>query len=186
MVMKKRAAMELTTSSLVVIVLAMSMLILGLILMKTIFDSAKYNVDEINNKVKDQIGQLFVEDQEVVVYLSGKTAKIKQGKEFGIAFGVKNLKQSSQQQPIFSYEIVTASNDGELMEHCGVTKEEAESWIWPGQTNPSFELAPGEIYCGLAKFNIPKGSAICTIRYNLIVKADNQAYSTELFDVEIK
>ena len=184
--MKKRAAMELTTSSLVVIVLAMSMLILGLILMKTIFDSGKYNVDEINSKVKGEIGKLFTEDQEVVIYLSDRTAKIKQGKEFGVAFGIKNLKQGSSQDSTFSYEII--ASDEELEERCGVTKEEAESWIYPGRTSPSsgIGIGAGDIFCGKATFLVPKGSTICIVRYNLIVKADNQAYSTELFDVEIK
>lgn len=183
MVIKKRAAMELTTSSLVVIVLAMSMLILGLLLMKTIFDSAKYNVDEINDKVRSQIGKLFVEDQEVVVYLSAGTAKIKQGKESGVAFGIKNLREGNQQVN-FAYEIV--ASDSELEERCGVTKAQAESWIYPGRTDSLFELGPGEIYYGLAKFLIPKGSTICTVRYSLIVKVNNNPYKTKIFDVEIK
>jgi len=181
--MKKRAAMELTTSSLVVIVLAMSMLILGLILMKTIFDSAKYNVDEINNKVRDQIGKLFVEDQEVVIYLSGRTAKIKQNENFGVAFGIKDLRQGNTGPSIFSYEII--ADDSELESRCGVTKVQAESWIYPGQTD-TFELAPGEIYYGFGTFLIPKGSTRCTVRYSLVVKLNGNAYKTEIFDVEIK
>ena len=45
----KKGAMELSIGTIVIIVLAMSMLILGLVLIKTIFVGAKYNVDTIED-----------------------------------------------------------------------------------------------------------------------------------------
>ena len=45
--MQKRGAMELSIGTIVIIVLAMSMLILGLVLIRTIFTGAKYNIDTI-------------------------------------------------------------------------------------------------------------------------------------------
>ena len=53
MVLNKKAAMELSIGTIVIIVLAMSMLILGLVLIKTIFSGAKYNIDTMNDKVRN-------------------------------------------------------------------------------------------------------------------------------------
>jgi hypothetical protein len=53
----KRGALELSIGTVVIIVLAMSMLILGLVLVKNIFSGAKYNIDQLNDKVTDEINQ---------------------------------------------------------------------------------------------------------------------------------
>ena len=55
----KKGAIELSIGTIVIVVLAMSMLILGLVLVRTIFAGATYNVQQMNDKVKDQINQLF-------------------------------------------------------------------------------------------------------------------------------
>ena len=56
---KKKGAMELSISTIVIIVLAMSMLIFGMILLKNIFGGAKDVVDMTNEQVKNQIAILF-------------------------------------------------------------------------------------------------------------------------------
>src|SRR3990167_4325944 len=53
--LNKKAALELSIGTIVILVLAMSMLILGLVLVRTIFTGAKYNVETMNDKVRDQI-----------------------------------------------------------------------------------------------------------------------------------
>ncbi len=179
----KKAAMELSVSTIVIIVLAMTMLILGLVLIQSIFKGAQNNVDSLNDKVKAEIDKLFVEDKNIVMYLSERTAKVNQGKIFGVAFGIKNTQQGTASQGQFTYEI--NANDPDLQTQCGISQQDAESWVYPGRTG-SFQLAPGETYYGLAKFNIPAGSTLCTVRYTLSVQLDNKPYATELFDVEIK
>lgn len=179
----KKAAIELSVGTIVVIVLAMSMLILGLVLVKNIFAGAKYNIDVLNNKVTDEISKLFTEEKEIVLYLANRQATIKQGEIFGVAFGIKNTQQGVSGKEEFTYDIT--ANDPDLETQCGVSSEDAESWIYPGRAG-SFSLAPGEIYYGLARFNIPKGSILCTVRYNLNVKLGGNPYSTELFDVIVK
>lgn len=179
----KKAAMELSVGTIVIIVLAMTMLILGLVLIQSIFKGAKNNVDTLNDKVKGEIDKLFVEDKEIVMYLAERTASIKQGKTFGVAFGIKNTQTGTASQGQFTYEIT--ANDPDLQTQCGINQQEAESWVYPGRTG-SFQLAPGEVYYGLSKFNIAEGSTLCTIRYTLSVKLGGNPYATELFDVEVK
>ena len=89
----KKGAIEMSIGTIVIIVLAMSMLILGMILVKNIFSGASENVLQMNDKVKDQINKLFVEDKRTVVYLPNQIAKIQQNEDWGVAFGIKNLER---------------------------------------------------------------------------------------------
>ena len=83
--MRKKGAMELSISTVVVIVLAMSMLILGLILVRSIFTGAKYNIEKMNEKVEGEINKLFVEDKRAVLYLPNRLAEVKQGDVYGVS-----------------------------------------------------------------------------------------------------
>ena len=51
----KRAAIELSIGTVIIIVLAMSMLILGIVLIRSIFTGATESVNTINEKDKNQI-----------------------------------------------------------------------------------------------------------------------------------
>jgi hypothetical protein len=182
--MEKKGAMELSISTIVVIVLAMAMLILGLVLVNSIFKGAKYNVDTINNKVSDEIGKLFVEDKKIVVYLANQKADIKQGSDWGVAFGVKNLKPGSSQGSKFSYKVEVA-NPSEVKENCHINEKDAMSWIKAGKES-NIQIAPGAVQPWLIRFQIPEGAPLCIVRYNINVNADNEFYSAESFDVNIQ
>ena len=174
----KKGAMELSMSTVVILVLAMSMLILGLVLIRTIFTGAKYNVDQINNKVQDEINKLFVEDKKIVVYLANNKADIKQGESWGIAFGVKNLIQGVSESAKFSYEVTMAESG------CNIKEKEALSWIKLGQGS-SINLAPGQTKVWLVRFEVPDGSPLCMVRYNVDIKSDGQFYTAESFDINV-
>jgi len=179
----KKGALELSISTVVVIVLAMSMLVLGLILVQNIFAGAKYNVDQLNDKVTDEINKLFTEEKEIVLYLANRQAVVKQDEEFGVAFGIKNTQRGVSSAGEFAYEIT--ANDADLTAQCGISAEEAAAWIYPGRTG-TFSLAPGEVYTGLARFTIPKGSTLCTVRYNIEVTLAEAPYAVEIFDITIE
>ena len=104
----KKGAIELSMTTVVVIVLAMTMLILGLTLVRTIFTGAKYNVETINEKVKGEINKLFVEEeQRSAVYLASSTAEVKQGDSFGILFAIKNVDKEGS----FTYTVKKTSSN---------------------------------------------------------------------------
>lgn len=180
----KKGAMELSISTIVIIVLAMSMLILGLVLIRTIFTGAKYNVDQMTNKVTDEINKLFVEDKKIVVYLSSSgMAEVKQGDAWGVAFGVKNLKTGTPEASTFSYD-VTVANPSEVKQNCGINEKEALSWIKTGVSS-SIKIAPGDIKAWVIRFEIPETSPLCITRYNINVKADGEFYDAESFDIKV-
>jgi len=180
----KRAALELSIGTIVILVLAMSMLILGLILIRTIFSGAKFNVETMNQKVESEINKLFVEDQRAVIYLPNRIAEIKQGDEFGLGFGIQNAVATQK----FRWSVTVA--DDNIRKKCGVRETEAEAWITTGGTG-SVDVSSGQKYTDIVRFNVPEGAvsdiSTCIIRYKLeINKEDGTPYTTEPFDIDIQ
>ena len=88
MIYKKRGALELSISTVVILVIAMSMLVLGIVLVNKILGGATDSVDTLNDKVKGEINSLFSEEgSKIGIKLGGdKTAKVEQGAvNFGVA-----------------------------------------------------------------------------------------------------
>lgn len=186
---KRKAAVELSIGTIVIIVLAMSMLILGLVLIRGIFTGATDNVDEINEKVKEEIKNLFVDDTErAVLRLTDSTAKVKQGEQLGFAFGVKNTERGVTGSQTFQY--VTILDDPQIRENCGVSKEVAEDWIKFG--SGSLSARPGEFDAEIIKVSIPEDAPLCETKYRILLyrpdKSESQAnpYEDLSFFLEIE
>ena len=172
--MQNKGAIELSMTTVVIIVLAMTMLILGLVLVRTIFQGATYNVQSINDKVRAEINKLFTEEEQaIVVYLPELKATMKMGDTFAVAFAFRDPDRTGG---TFSYSI-QADNPSTA---CGITKTEAERFISAGKTG-SITVAGGESWYGLVRFQptkaTPKG---CILRYNIVI-----GQRSAFFDVEI-
>ena len=174
--------MELSMSTIVIVVLAMSMLILGIILVKNIFSGTSDNISTINDDVKDQINQLFAEDSRIAVYLSNQIAEIEQNEDWGVAFAIKNLQAGTADAGEFTYEV--SVSDPDVEQNCGIGESTAQSWIKTGRTD-TVTIAPGETYYGIARFLIPENSPLCTVRFHIDVTLDGKAYASDFFDVEV-
>ncbi len=162
----KKAAVELSIGTIVIIVLAMSMLILGLILIRGIFSGATDNVDEINEKVKEEIKNLFVdEDERAILKLTESTAKVEQGSEFGVAFGVRNTERGAVGSQNFQYS--TILDDPNIKSNCGVTKEVAEKWIRFG--SGTLSARAGEVDAERLKVVIPEDAPLCETKYRILI-----------------
>ncbi|MEI6058584.1 MAG: hypothetical protein WCP89_02325 [archaeon] len=178
---RKKGAIEMSIGTIVVIVLAMAMLVFGIMLINNIRQGAISNVNQMNDKVKDQINKLFVEDKKTVVYLPNQIAEIKQNEDWGIAFGIKNLAKGTAQASTFDYSVVVS--DPNVQTNCGVSETEIRKWIKTGQAD-KITIAPGETYFGIVRFLIPESSPLCTVRFHIDVKMNNAVYATDFFDVE--
>ena len=180
--MEKRGAIELSIGTIVIIVLAMSMLILGMVLIKNIFTGSSQNVLQMNDQVKDQINQLFTEDKRTVIYLSNQIAKIEQNEDWGIAFGISNLNKGTAEAGRFRYDVTVS--DPDVRQKCGIDERSIESWITTGRSD-DITISPGEDYYGIVRFMIPESSPLCTVRFHIDVTMDNVPYATDFFDVEV-
>ncbi len=178
----RKGALELSIGTIVIIVLAMAMLILGLVLVRGIFTGAKYNVDQLNKNVEGEINKLFNEEgQKTVFYLPNNQAEIKKGKSFGVAFGIRNTAQGEATAGNFIYTVKAA----EVQSGCQLTLAQADSYIIIGKTG-TLSLIPGDDpKVRLIKIQPSSSAPLCEISYDLVVTKDGQPYDTNFFIIKI-
>lgn len=182
--MKKNGALELSIGTIVIIVLAMSMLILGLVLVKNIFTGAIDVTDMTTDQLKNQVSKMFGENTRLVVYPDTGHIDVKGGVIDQFGFGVKNLLEGSNAGTEFRYEVIIS--DGDLQKKCGVSEKEAEDWITVGRTG-DMSIAPGETESTVVRIEIPTGSSLCTFRYKIKVYGENNnIYDSEDMDITIR
>ncbi len=180
----KKAAMEMSVGTIVTIVLLMTVLILGLVMVKSIFSGAVENIDGIDQAVKNEINSLFAEDntRRIVIYPPTRKVSVKKGEEAGFGFSIRNNGQGDE---TFSY--VVGVN--EVAQSCQMTEEQAENLISLGKTE-SYIIPSGDALENpvLVTFNIPETASICDIRYGIdVTKSDGSAYlPTVTVDLKIK
>jgi hypothetical protein len=179
----KKAAIELSMATIVVLVIAMSMLILGLVLVRTIFSGAKYNVEQMNKKVEAEIGKLFAEDKPVILYLPNNLAEMQQGKVFNLAFGIKNFEKTQK------LKWTTEVQDDNIAKKCGIKETDAQKWISTGGSGNA-DIKSGQSYYDTILFNIPAGEvsdvSTCIVKFRLVVKnEDGSPYTTAPFNVQV-
>lgn len=180
----KRAALEMSIGTVVIIVLGMTMLILGLVLVKKIFIGASESVDLVNKNVKSELNKLFNEEGiRSVVYLADNEAEIKAGKKYNLAFGIKNIITGAEgADATFSYEVKAA----EVEEGCGITLEDAEDIIVVGKTGGPLSISPGgDPTERVVQLRAEEGFPLCTMTFDLIVKQDGNSYDTNFFIVTV-
>jgi len=136
----------------------------------------------MNEKVRGEIGKLFVEDKKIVIYLTNGIANIKLNDDWGVAFGIKNLAKGEVEAGRFHYEVTVASSD--VTKRCGVSEAEVEKWIVLGRSG-DITINPGEFKADRIRFSIPENAPLCMVRFNLAVTKDNTHYYTESFDIEV-
>jgi hypothetical protein len=159
----KRAAIEMSMTTIVTIVLVVVTLVLALVLIRTIFTTSTGAVEQIDTAIQDQINKLFAsEGRNLAVYPASRQITIKKGDvPKGFAFSIKNPDTESAS---FSYSM-TASD----FLSCGSTfsKEKAEAFVLGG--TGTFNLGPSAQLDlpVLIKFNVPESSPSCTIIYYL-------------------
>ncbi len=180
----KRAAIELSIGTIVIIVLAMSMLILGIVLVRTIFKGGIDVAEMTTDQLKNQVAQLFGDDKKLVVYPDSRHIDVEQGKTSGFGIGVKNVQPGSSVDTKFSYEVIVS--DPDIRKKCNVGERDAEDWIVTGRSEDNIQIASGDSTATKVLFEIPVGSPLCTIRYRINVKVNNQPYASEIMDVTIK
>jgi len=186
MIFQKKAAIEMSVSTIVVIVLAMTMLILGLTLVRTIFSGAITSVEQVDQAVKGKINELFSEDKtkKVVIYPKTQLIEIEKGnsQELGFAFSIRNVDVISSK---FSYTV--SVNDPNIAKNCRISSAEAQKWIVAGGEG-TITIGPGSVMeqPEFVRFIIPETAPPCLVRYGLDIKKDSELYgSTVNVDVKV-
>lgn len=182
MMKNKKGAIELSIGTIVIIVLAMSMLILGLVLIRSIFAGSKYNVDQLNKNVEAEINKLFNErGGKSFIYLPNNQIDVKKGQAFGIAFGIKNNEEGNPEAGQFKYQIKAS----EVQQNCRLSLQQADAYLIIGREG-TLSIQPGSdpIY-RIVRVQSPDTAPLCEIQYDLIITKDAQPYDTNFFIVKI-
>jgi hypothetical protein len=185
----KKGALELSISTVVVIVIGMSMLILGLVLVRTIFTSSIGSVNAIDEGVKNEIEGLFQNDgSDLIIKLGAdNVAKVKPGNRFNVAFGAQHPDGDSVQSGsiLFRIKLDENTNDNCLQklgqrETEDLFKTRLDTWnsISPFRGPNSFDLV---------EIDVPKGTERCTQKVNLEVrlKDSTDPYEGDFFLLEV-
>ena len=179
-----KAAIELSIGTIVIIVLAMSMLILGLVLVRSIFTGAKYNVDQLNKNVEAEINKLFNDDaQKIAVYLPNRAATVKKGNTLGVALGVRNTEQLTNDESTFGLSVFADSSG--IERGCAITVDQANKLISYYEGGISYKIPSGDIHYNAVHFRIPETNPLCELSYSVEVKKNGQIYSTDFFTIKI-
>ncbi len=186
-----RGALELSIGTIVVIVIAMTMLILGLVLVRTIFSGSTESIKTLNEKVQDEIAGLFADEgADVVVKLGeGQTARIKPNDEvFGVAIGSRTVDDSAvggrdRLQYKLTLDTTTPNN---CVSKLGARKTEDLFITRLNQFNP-FDEYRGSVVFALVEMRVPEGTGICTQKILVDVKdtQTNEAVGGNFFKIDI-
>jgi hypothetical protein len=178
----KKAAIEMSIGTIVVIVLAMSMLILGMVLVKNIFGGATDIATMTTDQVKNQVAQMFGDQKDLVIYPDTRHIEVEVGEVSGFGLGIKNVDGLTGGK--FSYEVIVS--DPDIQSKCGVSESEALGWITTGRAEKDINLAPGDFTSGKVLLSVPVGTNFCTFRYRINVMFNNAGVASEFVDVTIK
>lgn len=168
----KKAAMEMSVGTLVTIVLLMVVLGLGIFLIQKIFGGATDSVDVINEKVLNEINDLFSkEGAKVVVKLgSNKLAKIKAGTtDFGIAVAAETKEGDPATPGKMQYKLELARLSGDCVSVLGepTVRDIVDQNI--GQ-DLDFSGREGKVAYDIISFDVPDATARCSQKFTLSVR----------------
>jgi len=186
----KKAALELSISTIVVLVLGMTMLILGIVLVTNILRGATGAVELIDQSVKDKIRSTLLQDDDlrIQVYLPDNFAEIDKDDRSLVAFGIKNTIRVGTGGPQDFYYRVEAVD---IETDCELTLEEADDFIRLGRERCSrpLRIRPGEEPKEVAiEIEPGEDAPLCSITYDITVytgAACTDFYETDFFILRI-
>jgi hypothetical protein len=196
---KKRGAIELSIGTIVIIVLAVSMLILGVVLIRTIFSSGIDSVKQIDSGVKNSINKLFSEDntRRLILFPDSGIIRLEQGSTGeGFAISIRNTDTGAKPSR-FGYQI--GLEDSDIASKCGIDDDPtvgttAFARITEGrELNPGsgVTLSPGRIMEDPIhiRFAVNNDAPICSFRLKVEVYKNafspTNVYETKFMDVNI-
>ncbi|MEK6758004.1 MAG: hypothetical protein AABX88_02645 [Nanoarchaeota archaeon] len=166
----KKAAMEMSVGTIVTIVLLMTVLILGLFLVRNIFSGATESVDSVNAQVKSEIDNLFsTQEDEIIVSLGQQhTANVKRGTEnFGFVFGFHPDDPTELLSGDCTYDIEVVDAGQYCTEVADLSQTEIEDWFISGTSGVEFDKFSDDAGYALVSLTIPENIPICQQKFQI-------------------
>jgi len=176
----KRGAFEMSITTIVILVIAMTLLVLGLVFVRQIFATATKSVDVIDDQTQNELMNLFGESgNDIIVKLgSQQTAKIKQGTEnFGFMVGA-----SPDDPTTFSgcvYSITAPSGSGDC--------KNTNTWFINNKypTGVKFNKITSSAVFALIKISIPDSQLPCQQMFNIQVTCPGNWVRQDYFNIDV-
>ena len=168
----KRAAIELSVGTIVVIVIAVVMLILGMVLTRNIMCGAIGLTGELTNKVQAEINKLFEATGEEVQCIGAGTTVVNMipGETNFVYCSIRATKQAT-----YSIEATKITSEAPV-----------EEWI-QGSKKWTSSVAPGdETPKKILRINIPENAPEGLVTIHLEIKKDNKLILSPDLDFVIK
>ena len=188
--MQKRGALELSIGTIVVIVIGMSMLILGLVLVRTIFTGSTESVKTLNEGVMNEIVNLFDDEGGNLAIKLGSenVARVKPGNRFNVAIGA----QHPSGAPVTGHDTLQyrleldTDSAGNCLQKLGQRKTE-ELFVTPINNWNDFDRFGGSNSFALIEIDIPRGTERCTQKINVDAKVNGEPapYAGDFFLLEV-
>jgi len=181
----KKGALELSIGTIVVLVLAMAMLIMGLILVQNIFKGGTDAIDKINDNVLKGIDDMYADsDAKIVIYPTTRKLTLEQRSQGnGFAFSVRNL---DLEDVDYTY-LIEVDPNFNIQDKCGgLTAESANRWL--DVDSGSFTIAGSSKLDmpELVTFTIPDNAPACTIQYRININDVDGSYASGSVKVTVK
>lgn len=177
MVTNRKGALELSIGTIVVIVIGMSMLILGLVLVRTIFSGSTKSVNDLNEQVQSEIIDLFDDDSGNLVVQLGSvdTAKVKPGDRFNVAIGAQHPSGDAVTRDTLLYRVELADDSDEnCVRKLGRQRTEG-LFVTRVNTWNEFGKYSGSNAFALIEVDVPKGTERCTQKINVDMRLKDSA-----------
>jgi hypothetical protein len=187
----KKGALELSIGTIVILVIAMSMLVLGIILVNKILGGATDSVDTLNDKVKGEINNLFSKEGSKITVLLGadRRARIESGSGiFGIGIGGKS-KDGALAETLEYKLILQGVSDSP--DNCIARNSESEVKDFfksPTDVWLDFDEWEGSSAFAIVELDIPDGTILCSQKVFVEIQdsADAGTFAKTFFIFEIQ
>jgi len=167
--MKKRGAIQLSITTIIIIVLGIAILSLGLTWVYSIFTGVGDLTDDALTNARNQLNTLFGETTDTLV-VSPSSLVIKQKEQKLLGIGIQNTITDGKKHN-FRYKIGLVNKEGKNV-------NEVLSWISRGAgsqilTGETITLNSGQKESVLIPIVIPRNAPIGTYRFSVTLTADD-------------
>lgn len=185
----KKGALELSIGTIVVIVIGMSMLVLGLVLVRTIFTGSTESVETLNDGVMNEIVSLFDDESgNLLIKLgSANVARVKPGKRFNVAIGAQHPAGEAVELGTVLYRVqLDSQSSNNCLQKLGQRKAE-ELFVTPLDSWNNFDGFRSSNSFATIEVDVPKGTETCTQKVNVDVRLDESQspFEGDFFVLEV-
>lgn len=181
---EKRAAIELSMTTIVIVVLSLTLLIMGFVLIRNIMCSAVGLTKDINKGIKEEINKLFGSTSGTEIQCIGEGSEpvtIIPGKTNYINCGIK-----ASQNAEYSFSVELDERNSEIIQNNLVSSSEVEKWLI-GNYKSEIKVSPNDqvAYHKILRITPPKDAPEGDLVYNVVIKKSTGGEFSKQLDFRI-